>query len=226
MKSTTSATVDKAAKLGSSTGSSIDKRSNGGQVLGKEVELGHLIYKFNAKDQADVCLCTTEAIADFVGVECGRDMRMLAKKSNEKIFTEPLPPRAATDTTVQAPGRLEKHCTELMLCHKDMKACTEQKAKVFAVILGHCSSEVKNKLVNNVGFETLEDSDDVVGLLKMLKEMAFLTSGVQHLCWTLQNLLRHLTAINQGPSESVSNYHKRFLATTEPLKHSGVSFAL
>jgi len=41
-----------------------------------------------------------------------------------------------------------------MIYHKDMKACTEQKAKVFVVILGQCSSEVKNKLVNNVGFET------------------------------------------------------------------------
>jgi len=41
MKSTKSATVDKVAKLGSSTGSSIDKRSNGGQVLGKEIELGN-----------------------------------------------------------------------------------------------------------------------------------------------------------------------------------------
>ena len=48
------------------------------------------------------------------------------------------------------------------------------------VILGQCSSEAKNQLVNNVGFETLEDSDDVVGLLKMLKEMTFSTSGVQH----------------------------------------------
>ena len=215
MKSIKSATVDKAAKLGSSSGLSIDKRSNGGQVLGKEIELGNLIYKFNTKDQADMYLRTTEAIADFVGVEYGRDMRMLVKKSNEKIFTEPLPPRAATDNLVPAPGRLEKYRTELMIYHKDLKTYTEQKAKVFVVILGQCSSEVKNKLVNNVGFDTLEDSDDVVGLLKMLKEMAFSTSGVQHPYWTLQNVLRRLTAINQGPSESVSNYHKRFLATTE-----------
>jgi len=116
MKSTTSANVVKAAKLSSSSGSSIDKRSNGGQVFGKEIELGNLIYKFNANDQADMHLSTAEAIADFVGVEHGRDMRMLAKKSNEKIFTEPLPPRAATDTTVPTPGRLEKHRTELMIC--------------------------------------------------------------------------------------------------------------
>jgi len=134
MKSTTSATVDKAAKLGSSSGSSIDKRSNGGQVSGKEIELGNLIYKFNAKDQADMYLCTTEAIADFVGVEHGKDMWMLVKKSNEKIFAELLPPRAATDTTVPASGRLEKCRTELMIYHKDMKAYTEQKVKVFVVI--------------------------------------------------------------------------------------------
>jgi len=50
MTSTSSATVDNAAKLGSSTGSSIGNRSNGGQVLGKEFELGDLIHKFNAKE--------------------------------------------------------------------------------------------------------------------------------------------------------------------------------
>jgi len=131
MKSATSANVDNVVKLGSSTGSSIDKRSNGGQVSGKEIEVGNLICKFNTEDQAGMCLRTAEAIADFVGVKCGRDMRMLAKKINENVFTEPLPPRAATDTTVPAPGRLEKCRTEPVICHKDMKACTEQKAKVF-----------------------------------------------------------------------------------------------
>ena len=53
-------------------------------MLGKEVELGNLIHKFNAKDQADMCRHTAEAIADFAGVEHGRHMRMLVKKSNER----------------------------------------------------------------------------------------------------------------------------------------------
>jgi len=91
-------------------------------------------------------LRTAEAIADFVGVEYGRVIRMLVKKSNEKIFTEPLPPRAATDTTVSAPGRLEKYRTELMIYHKDMKAYTEQKAKVFVVILGQCLASQNSTL--------------------------------------------------------------------------------
>jgi len=37
-------------------------------VLGKEIELGNLICKFNAKDQADMHARTAEVIADFVGM--------------------------------------------------------------------------------------------------------------------------------------------------------------
>ena len=73
-----------------------------------------------------------------------------------------LPPRAATNMAVPAPGRLDEHHTELMICHEDLKACTEQWEKVFVVILGQCFSEVKNKLVNNTWFKTLEDGDDAV----------------------------------------------------------------
>jgi len=86
------------------------------------------------------------------------------------------------------------------------------------VILGQCSQAVKSKLENDTGFAALEANDNVVGLLDKLKEMAFSTGGVQHPFWTLQNVLRRLTAINQGPKELVANYHKRFLATTEVIE--------
>jgi hypothetical protein len=60
------------------------------QVLAKEEKLfGELVYTLNIKDQADVNLRTTEAIADSVGVESGRDGRMLVKHGTEKTFTEP-----------------------------------------------------------------------------------------------------------------------------------------
>ena len=52
--------------------------------------------------------------------------------------------------------------------------------KVFVVILGQCSHSMKNRLVNEKEYDALEDADDVVGLLKLLKSMAFSTTGVQH----------------------------------------------
>jgi hypothetical protein len=86
------------ASSGNTVGFSRGRKTTGEQVLGKEEKLGELVYKFNTKDQADMYLRTTEAIANFVGVEYSRDMRMLVKHGIEKTFTEPRIPRNG-DTT-------------------------------------------------------------------------------------------------------------------------------
>jgi hypothetical protein len=100
-----------------SSGNTVGFSSTGEQVLGKEEKLGELVYKFNTKDQADMYLRTTEAIADFVGVEYGRDMRMLVKHSTEKTFTEPSMPRSKDAT----PGLMEKYKTGLRIFHREKK---------------------------------------------------------------------------------------------------------
>ena len=61
------------ASSGNTVGFSRGRKTTGEQVLGKEEKLGELVYKFNTKDQADMYLRTTEAIADFVGVEYGNN---------------------------------------------------------------------------------------------------------------------------------------------------------
>jgi hypothetical protein len=82
------------ASPGNTVGLPKGRKTTGEQVLGcKEEKLGELVYKFNTKDQADIYLRITEAIADFVGVEYGRDMRMLVKHGTEKTFTEPRIPQ-------------------------------------------------------------------------------------------------------------------------------------
>ena len=184
------------ASSGNTVGFSRGRKTTGEQVLGKEEKLGELVYKFNTKDQADMYLRTTEAIADFVGVEYGRDMRMLVKHGTEKTFTEPRIPRS-DDTT---PGLMEKYKTELRIFHREKKEFQDNKAKVFVIILGQCTHNVKSKLENELGYATLEMNDDVVGLLKQLKQMAFASGGVQHPFWTLQIVMRRLLAINQGPT--------------------------
>jgi hypothetical protein len=70
-------------------------------------------------------------IADFVGVEYGRDMRMLVKHGTEKTFTEPRIPRSDNATT----GLMEKYKTELGIFHQEKKEFHENKAKVFVIIL-------------------------------------------------------------------------------------------
>ena len=209
------ATVDKkTTPLGGASGNVIGSRTNEKRVLGKVEDLGELIYKFNTKDQADMYLCTTEAIADYVGVKYGKNMRMLVKHGKEKSFTEPKPPRKDDST----PALLEKYKSELTIFHRESKEYKEQKAKIFVIILGQTSRSVKSKLENDTQFIDLEERDDVTGLLAKLKEMAFSTGGVQNPFWTLQGVLKRLAVINQGRTESVANYHKQFLAITDVIE--------
>jgi hypothetical protein len=95
------------ASPGNTVGFSRGRKTTGEQLLGKEEKLGELVYKFNTKDQADMYLCTTEAIVDFVGIQYGKYMRMLVKHGTEKTFTKPRISRSK-DTT---PGLMEKYKT-------------------------------------------------------------------------------------------------------------------
>jgi hypothetical protein len=52
------------ASLGNTVGFSRGRKTTGEQVLGKEEKLGELVYKFNTKEQADMYLHTTAAIAN------------------------------------------------------------------------------------------------------------------------------------------------------------------
>jgi len=202
-----------ATSSGGNTSRTRGNTAYGKPILGKLEELGDLIFKYNTKDQADMYLRTTEAIADYVGVEYGREMRMLVKRGVETTFTEPDPPE-----NPRVNVEMEMFKAELAVYHRERSKYKENKAKVFVVVLGQCSQVVKSNLESDDDFADLEQNDDVVGLMAKLKEMAFSTAGIQDPFWNLQNLLRRLTVMNQGTSESVTNYHKRFLASTQVIE--------
>jgi hypothetical protein len=54
--------------------------------------------------------------------------------------------------------------------------------------------------------------------------MAFALGGAQHPFWTLQIVMQHLLAINQGPRESVTNYYRRFVSTKEVIEEQWGKF--
>jgi hypothetical protein len=135
-------------------------------------------------------------------------------KNQTKItFTEPRAPRKEEST----PRLLEKYKTELHIYHKDQKEYKDNKSKVFVVILGQCLPSVRSKLESDDRYSTLENNNDVVGLLKELQKMEFLTGGEQDPFWTLQIALKRSAIMAQGPTESVVSYHKRFLANVKVL---------
>jgi hypothetical protein len=168
-------------------------------------------------------LRTTEGIAEYVGREYGRHMRTLVKYSKEATFDEPEAPTAKE--VKEDPSTMEVYKEEQRHYRKETEKYKEDKAKVFVIILGQCTEVTKGKLQSDkTKFEQLEVDYDVAGLLKQLKMMAFGDGGDQNKVWSLQLALRRLTAINQGPSESVTRYYKRFIGASEVIEEQWGDF--
>ena len=74
-------------------------------------------------------------------------------------------------------------------------------------ILGRCSPQGKNNTGADDGCRELEKNDDVVGILRVLKCMAFSQGDVQYPDWTIQDVLRRCAAINQDVEETVADYN-------------------
>ena len=66
------------------------------------IGLEHLQFKSDVKEAGDLYFCTKEGIADYVGVEYGKDMRALVKHGVERTFTASDEPEAPADNAGKA----------------------------------------------------------------------------------------------------------------------------
>ena len=170
-----------------------------------------LVYKFNTPDAANMSLLKTEALALYVAEAYGVAMMNLVKYGREKTFTKPTATAPATrskDTGVDS----DSYKVELGFYYKQKEAYDENKGKVFGLILKSCHVVTKTKLESDVTFADLEQRSDVVGLLSTLKTLAFSTGEAAEPFAALLNVLKRMVGMNQGPSESVANYYRRFMA--------------
>ena len=143
----------------------------------------------------------TKAIAECVGVSHSREMWTLVENRRETTFTEPAMP-----CKMAGKAALEK-CEMLLKVHmEDKKRHKREKAKVFRLIMGQCLVAMKNKVESLPDYQDLEDEDDVVGLLKKMKDLVCATDYVQHECWMMQSVMRKLVSMRQEPKESLANF--------------------
>jgi hypothetical protein len=73
-------------KRGAYRGNNNDKNS----LQGNLAELGNNIYQYGTRDQGDRFTRTTEATADYVGREYGKEMKLLVKNQKENEPKKPV----------------------------------------------------------------------------------------------------------------------------------------
>jgi hypothetical protein len=86
----------------------------------------------------------------------------------------------------------------------------EHKAKIFVIVRGQCTLNMKNKVESLKGYDSIEANDDVIKLLNGLTELTFKTHEVQYGYWTICQTVRRVLTMRQQDNEPLAEYYKRF----------------
>jgi hypothetical protein len=187
-------------------------RNDKNSLQGNIAELGNNVYQYGTRDQGDRFTRTTEAIADYVGREYSKEMRILVKNQMEN---EPKEPATPDKDEAKSPFVMKKYETELKQYYFKKDKYEEHKAKIFVIIKGQCTLNMKNKVESLKGYDLIEASDDVIKLLNGLKELTFKTHDVQYGYWTICQTVRKVLTMRQQDNEPLAEYYKRFTSCVD-----------
>jgi hypothetical protein len=84
----------------------------------------------------------------------------------------------------------------------------EHKAKIFVIVKGQCTLNMKNKVESLQGYYSIEANDDVIELLNGLKELTFKTHEVQYGYWTICQTVRRVFTMRQQDNKPLAEYYK------------------
>jgi restriction endonuclease len=84
----------------------------------------------------------------------------------------------------------------------------EHKAKIFVIVKGQCTLNMKNKVESLQGYNWIEANDDVIKLLNGFKELTFKTHKVQYGYWTICQTARRVLTMRQQDNEPLAEYYK------------------
>jgi mannose-6-phosphate isomerase class I len=101
-----------------------------------------------------------------------KEMRLLLKNQKE---SEPKEPVMSDKEEAKSPFAMKKYETELKQYYFKKERYEEHKAKIFVIVKGQCTLNIKNKIESLQGYDSIEANDDVIKLLNSLKELTFET---------------------------------------------------
>jgi hypothetical protein len=108
------------------------------------------------------------------------------------------------------PFVMKKYETELKQYYFKKERYEEHKAKIFVIVKGQCTLNMKSKVESLKGYDSIEANDDVIKLLNGLNELTFKIHEVQNGYWTICQTVRRVLTMRQQDNEPLAEYYKRF----------------
>ena len=168
------------------------------------------IYSISAvSKQADEYTRTTKAIGDYAGRIYGHDMKMLVMAGRDNAPTEPEYPDSPSEKDKAVWSKRYDHFLREETKYNDYKA------KIFNIILGQCDKAMRNRVEASQDFQQHEMDNDVVELLRTIKDIAFDSNDKKYPHMQATVAWRNLAKAWQKDNEDLNDYYKRFTSLAE-----------
>jgi hypothetical protein len=115
----------------------------------------------------------------------------------------------------KSPFVMKKYKTELKQYYFKEERYEERIAKIFVIVKGQCTLNMKNKVESLQGYDLIEAKDDVIKLLNGLKELTFETHKVQYGYWMICQTVRRVLTMRQKDNKPLAEYYKRFTSCVD-----------
>jgi hypothetical protein len=151
-------------------------------------------------------------IANYVRREYSKEMRLLVKNHEENEPKEPVMP---DKEEAKSPFIMKKYETELKQYYFKKERYEEHKAKIFVIVMGQCTLNMKNKVESLQGYDLIEANDDVIKLLNGLKELTFKMHKLQYGYWMMGQTVKKVLRMRQQDNKPLAEYYKRFTSCVD-----------
>jgi hypothetical protein len=114
-------------------------------------------------------------------------MYTLIMEGKETTYTDPEDPGEKA-----TPGQVAVYKMLFQEARNDRLQYARGKFKVFRLIMGQCTTTMRNKVETLASYKDIEAKRNVVGLLEAMKKLVYSTEQGQHPAWVTEAQLRKL----------------------------------
>ena len=154
---------------------------------------------------------TTKKVGEYVGRVYSKEMKKLVVSSKETIITKPAYP-TGNEVTEEKKAIWGK---EYDLYIKQNTKYDQDKAKTYEVIWGRCTKAMKNRIEKLGSYESIEENNSVIELLKAIKKQVFDANDRKHPSLRMVLAWRKLCNCKQQEDEDLIDYYRRFVGMIE-----------
>ena len=186
------------------------------EAVDKIEELKGWYHDLTDAKNAYKCEETAKKIREYVGGIHSKEMKALVVSAKETIIAEPECP---TGQNVME----EKKAIwgkEYDLHIKRNEKCDQDKAKAFEVVWGRCTEAMKNRIEKLGTYETIEETNDIIELMKAIKVQVFDANEKKHPSLRVVLTWRKLCSCRQYEDEDLIDYCQRFVGVVEMVELS------